>query len=112
MSGSAEPTQSKSPLEQVAALALRELKLRLEDPEEANKLPGTGLLNLVNAAAKALAPTKEKQKDGVEASLAEILKDADLPDDRKHALVEEELARVEAQRQALREALEGDEDFG
>lgn len=96
-------------VEQLSDLATSELLRRLKDADEAAKLPGTGLLNLVLLIQKQREPDKDPVEQ-VELDLLEVIANADLPADRKRELVETELKALTERAGALTDALRGEPD--
>jgi hypothetical protein len=90
-------------------LAESELRRRLEDPEEARKLAGTGLLNLVLSFEKQKALVKLEDLDE-DIDPLEVINSVDLPDDRKRELILQELDRLDTLRVGLTNALEVEDD--
>jgi hypothetical protein len=89
--------------------SLQELLRRLDDPEQAAKLPGTGLLNLGVAAVKMMQPQK-KQDEEIELDILDIINKTDLPEERKRELLAAELGQLETRRRDLYSALEGEKN--
>lgn len=105
MSGVDQESAADRSLEE---LAEKELRRRLEDPEEAKKLAGTGLLNLVVLIQKQKEPEKVTDED-VDLDVLEVIRNTDLPEHRKQELITEEIALMEVRKQELLDALEVDD---
>jgi hypothetical protein len=93
VSGLGDDAIPESSLSQLDRLATGELLRRLEDDEEAAKLPGTGLLNLVLLIQKQKEPEK-KPEDTADLDVLEIVKNTDLPEERKQELIKAERERL------------------
>ena len=84
-------------LSRVGDAALDELLARLEDPEAAKELPGTGLLNIANAYTK--LQEKRLERDALKASgpaldELDVILNSPLPDGKKRELLTEAYERT------------------
>ena len=98
-------------LGRVGDAALEELLKRLVDPEEAKKLPGTGLLTIANAYVKVREKQIERdlgKTDGPPQDEVDVILDSPLPPARKREQLINALARLDERRKRLMALLEGD----
>lgn len=95
-------------------LGLSELRRRLNDPDEAAKIPATGLINLLLAQEKRREREDENRKhreeQPVRGNAVELILLMDLSPERKRALLEEERDRLEKEYARVISLLVEDED--
>lgn len=98
-------------LERVGDAALNELLRRLEDPESAKELPGTGLLNIANAYVKAREREIARQADVPDPADTrddiEVILDSTLSAWQKAEQLRLALDRLDAKRRRILDLLEG-----
>lgn len=95
-------------LSRVGDAALNELLYRLEDPEAAKELPGTGLLNIANAYTKLQEKRLERdalKSDGPVQDDVDIILASPLPDDRKRELLADAYDKAVDKAKRIREQI-------
>lgn len=100
-------------LDRVRKGAEQELLRRFDDPDMAMTLPGTALLRILQLAAQADIAHQLSRRDGPVPVPCDIIIGAGIPWARKKALLNAEMARLNAQIERIEECLErGGEDGG
>ena len=106
-----DASRSEDRLSRVGEAALDELLARLEDPEAAKELPGTGLLNMANVYVKAREKQLERdmgKQAGPPTDEVDVILDSPLPAARKREQLRAVLDRLDARRAWINDLLEGD----
>ena len=109
--GADAPGSDSDKLSRVGDAALEELLNRLEDPEAAKELPGTGLLNIANAYVKAREKQLERdinKPSGPAVDEIDVILGSPLPPERKRDLLQDALQRARERHDRILELLEGD----